>query len=411
MTDRLVIVIVGPTAVGKTKLGVELAKKIGGEVISGDSMQIYRHMDIATAKVTKEEMEGIKHYCIDIKDIHENYSVLEFQKNVRECIEHIHSQNKIPIIVGGTGLYIKAALYDYTFSDEKDGDDHRYDALTNEELYTKLKLFDPESANTIHPNNRRRVLRAIEIYEKSGQKKSEILEKQEHRCLFNAVFIGLTLPRELLYERINFRVDKMMQEGLYEEFQKLIAMGATKEDQGMKAIGYKEWFDLENVGKPQVVELIKQHSRQYAKRQYTWFKNQMDLHWIQVNLEDFNETVKEALAYIEDYKYFKYIAFTYHFEDLSAFCHDGILDIRFVYCGGEKTNPTLYELKTQKYHHQTLIKINFDIRKVDAKTLKKEYEAVIGKECQVYTKKDWQMPGIEVSKMIEIKELNKERER
>ncbi len=296
-----VLVVVGPTGVGKTKMGVELAKALNGEVISGDSMQIYKGMDIGTAKVTQEEMDGVIHHCVDILEPTDTYSVKDFQDTVRAKIKEISEKGKLPIIVGGTGLYIKAALYDYEFKETKD--DHsliqeKYKDYDNVALYNHLLSIDKKSAEDLHPNNRRRVLRAIEIFEETGEKKSEILEKQEHVCLYDAYFIGLTLDREVLYERINLRVDIMARNGLEQEVTTLLNQyDLTKENQSMKAIGYKEWFDyFENrVSKEEMYELIKQHSRQYAKRQYTWFKNQFDVHWYYVNLKDFNETVQQVL--------------------------------------------------------------------------------------------------------------------
>ena len=293
-----VIVVIGPTSVGKTKMGVALAKKLNGEVISGDSMQVYRQMDIGTAKVTIEEMEGVTHHCIDILDPKDQYSVHDFQQTVRKQITEITNRGHVPIIVGGTGLYIKAALYDYTFSEMENNHDEinkKYKDYTNEQLYAHLKQIDEESAKILHFNNRRRVLRAIEIYEQTGQKKSEMINEQEHICLYDAYFVGLTLPRELLYERINLRVDLMMKNGLQGEMESLIKQGLTRENQSMKAIGYKEWFDYFE-GKcdlNEVSENIKKHSRQYAKRQYTWFKNQF-VHWYDVCLENFSKTIEEV---------------------------------------------------------------------------------------------------------------------
>lgn len=294
-----VIVVIGPTSVGKTKMGVALAKKLNGEVISGDSMQVYRQMDIGTAKVTIEEMEGVTHHCIDILDPKDQYSVHDFQQTVRKQITEITNRGHVPIIVGGTGLYIKAALYDYTFSEMENNHDEinkKYKDYTNEQLYAHLKQIDEESAKILHFNNRRRVLRAIEIYEQTGQKKSEMINEQEHICLYDAYFVGLTLPRELLYERINLRVDLMMKNGLQGEMESLIKQGLTRENQSMKAIGYKEWFDYFE-GKcdlNEVSENIKKHSRQYVKRQYTWFKNQFDVHWYDVCLENFSKTIEEV---------------------------------------------------------------------------------------------------------------------
>lgn len=299
-----VIVIVGPTSVGKTKMGVELAKRINGEIISGDSMQIYKGMDIGTAKVTREEMSGIKHYLIDIKSPNEDYSVRDFQMMVRNCIEDITGRGKIPIIVGGTGLYIKAALYDYEFH-ESDIDHEifkeKYKDYSNQQLHQYLMNIDEKSAKQLHFNNRQRVLRAIEIYELSGRKKSEILDEQKHICLYDACFIGLTLDRNVLYQRINNRVDKMCNDGLESEVRTLYQKGYQRNMQSMKAIGYKEWFDYfeGKTTKENVLETIKKNSRNYAKRQYTWFKNQFDMNWFNVDLSCFDKTVNEVMEFLK----------------------------------------------------------------------------------------------------------------
>lgn len=299
-----VIVVVGPTSVGKTKMGVELAKVLHGEVISGDSMQIYKGMDIGTAKVTKQEMENIVHHCVDVLEPNESYSVKDFQETVRKLIQDIEKKNKVPIIVGGTGLYIKAALYDYEFQETRD--DHtviqnKYKDYSNEELYDYLKTIDEKSALELHPNNRRRVLRAIEIYEETGQRKSEIIDQQQHMCLYDTYFVGLTLDRPVLYDRINRRVDIMRQKGLKKEVESLYHQGLTREHQSMKAIGYKEWFDYFDgvIDEETVYELIKKHSRQYAKRQYTWFRNQFEMNWYEVDLNYFDKTVQEVLEDIK----------------------------------------------------------------------------------------------------------------
>ena len=307
-----VIVVIGPTSVGKTKMGVELAKVFNGEVISGDSMQIYKGLDIGSAKVTTDEMDGIIHHLIDIKNFDESYSVKEFQDTVRNKIEEITNKGKLPIIVGGTGLYIKAALYDYTFSDTQDDDHHqvneKYKDYDNLQLYNLLMSIDEKSALELHPNNRRRVMRAIEIYEQSGTKKSDIHEAQTHQCLYDAYFVGLTLDRAVLYERINKRVDIMKENGLEEEIERLMKQGFKREYQSGKGIGYKEWFDYYDglVSKEEVYENIKKHSRQYAKRQYTWFKNQFNVFWYDVNLEDFSQTVEKVAEDIKQYQRIQY---------------------------------------------------------------------------------------------------------
>ncbi len=299
-----VIVVVGPTGVGKTRMGVALAKYFNGEVISGDSMQIYKTMDIGTAKVKSEEMKGIVHHLIDIKDPTENYSVKDFQDEVRLKIKEITSRGKLPIIVGGTGLYIKAALYDYEFGESQmDHQEYidKYQAYSNKELYDLLNKIDETSAKELHPNNRQRVLRAIAIYESTGIKKSETLAKQNHELVYDAKFIGLTLEREALYERINQRVDLMMEQGLLQEIDGLMKKNYSKNLQSMKAIGYKEWFDYYQGTQTleETLELIKKNSRNYAKRQYTWFNNQIPVKWFNVNLENFDQTIKTVINDLE----------------------------------------------------------------------------------------------------------------
>ena len=300
-----VLCIVGPTAVGKTKMSIELAKQLNGEIISGDSMQIYRGMDIGTAKATMDERQGIPHHLIDEKNPDEPYSVAAFQQTVRAKIEEIKSRGKLPIIVGGTGLYIKSVLYDYEFageSESKEIDEAKYGHLSNEELHAKLATVDEAGAKDIHPNNRKRVIRALEIYETSGVKKSEMIEKQEHKMIYDACLIGLTDDRNVLYDRINKRVDVMYETGLVEEVKALFDQGIPAESQSIRAIGYKELYDYFKgfISLEESKELIKRNSRRYAKRQYTWFNNQMDVTWFKVDVQHFDKTVKEVLTYVQN---------------------------------------------------------------------------------------------------------------
>ena len=300
-----VLCIVGPTAVGKTKMSIELAKQLNGEIISGDSMQIYRGMDIGTAKATMDERQGIPHHLIDEKNPDEPYSVAAFQQTVRAKIEEIKSRGKLPIIVGGTGLYIKSVLYDYEFageSESKEVDEAKYGHLSNEELHAKLATIDEAGAKDIHPNNRKRVIRALEIYETSGVKKSEMIEKQEHKMIYDACLIGLTDDRNVLYDRINKRVDTMYETGLVEEVKALFDEGIPAESQSIRAIGYKELYDYFKgfISLEESKELIKRNSRRYAKRQYTWFNNQMDVTWFKVDVQHFDKTVKEVLTYVQN---------------------------------------------------------------------------------------------------------------
>lgn len=300
-----VLCIVGPTAVGKTKMSIELAKQLNGEIISGDSMQIYRGMDIGTAKATMDERQGIPHHLIDEKNPDEPYSVAAFQQTVRAKMEEIKSRGKLPIIVGGTGLYIKSVLYDYEFageSESKEIDEAKYGHLSNEELHAKLAAVDEAGAKDIHPNNRKRVIRALEIYETSGVKKSEMIEKQEHKMIYDACLIGLTDDRTVLYDRINKRVDTMYETGLVEEVKALFDQGIPAESQSIRAIGYKELYDYFKglISLEESKELIKRNSRRYAKRQYTWFNNQMDVTWFKVDVQHFDKTVKEVLTYVQN---------------------------------------------------------------------------------------------------------------
>ena len=298
-----VAVIIGPTAVGKTKLSIDLAKALNGEIISGDSMQIYRTMDIGTAKVTTDEMDGIPHYMIDIKDPEDSFSVAEFQERVRKCIREITERGKLPIIVGGTGLYIQSVLFDYQFTDEAGDATYREQmeklALEHgvEYIHKKLQEVDPESAERIHANNVRRVIRALEIFHTTGEKMSNQLEKQENELLYDVSLIGLTMDREMLYDRINLRVNLMIEQGLLEEVKGLHERG-VRDCQSIQAIGYKEIYDyFENrVSLEEAVSQLKTNSRRYAKRQLTWFRNKMDVAWFDVTD---GEKTSEILRYIE----------------------------------------------------------------------------------------------------------------
>lgn len=275
-----VLVIVGPTASGKSAFGIECAKAFNGEIISGDSIQIYRGLNIGSAKISQDEMSNIKHHLIDIKDANETYSVKEFQERGRSLIEEISLKNKLPIIVGGTGLYIKALLYDYVFFDEEEKD-NPYDELSNEDIYDVLLKEDPASLEKIHINNRKRLVRALNVLRKHKTGIADIASKQEHKLLYDAKIIGLTLDRESLYERINMRVDKMIEEGLLEEIQGLLDSGINFSNQSMQGIGYKEFKEYFNGEKSldECIASVKSNTKHFAKRQYTWFKNQMNLNW------------------------------------------------------------------------------------------------------------------------------------
>lgn len=310
LEKQKVLVVIGPTAVGKTKLSIQLAKRYNGEIISGDSMQVYKTLDIGTAKITKEEMDGVVHHLIDIKEPTEEFSVAEFQKLVREKIEEITSRGKLPIIVGGTGLYIQAVLQDYQFAEsEKDMElraslEQLAAEIGGEQLHQKLAELDPKTAETIHPNNTRRVIRALEVYYTTDQTVSEIQSKQNQEEWYNSLIIGLTMDRELLYSRINQRVDLMMEQGLLEEVKGLFDQQIYS--QAVRGIGYKEIYDyLEGKATlEEAVEQVKQNSRRYAKRQLTWFRNKMDVKWFDLTASVMQSTdteiFKEIFGTIEE---------------------------------------------------------------------------------------------------------------
>lgn len=297
---KKVLVIVGPTAVGKSAFGVSIAKRFNGEIISGDSIQVYKGLDIGSGKVTQEEMQGIKHYGIDVLDPKDSYSVYDFQKLSREYIDIITDLQKLPIIVGGTGLYIKSSLYDYSFNEEKkDYDTSFYDKLDNDALYEMLKEKDYNATLSIHKNNRKRVIRALAIADNETKTKSKNIDEQKHVMLYDALIIGLTVNREELYQRINNRVIGMMNQGLENEIRGLIAQNVSFDDRSMQGIGYKEFKEYLNgdCKIDDVVKLIQQHSRQFAKRQYTWFNNQMPIQWFDVDSE-----LDKAMELIEKWK-------------------------------------------------------------------------------------------------------------
>ncbi len=289
MSKQKLIVLTGPTAVGKSKLSIELAKRIGGEIISADSMQVYKYMDIGTDKISTEKMEGVPHHLIDILDPSENFNVFLFQKLVKEAICDISGRGKIPIIVGGTGFYIQAVLYDIDFT-ETDEDTSIRNELEEtakngetEALFNELKEIDPKSADIIHVNNVKRVIRALEYYKKTGRPISEHNEEQHQRTSpYDFKYFVLTDDREVLYSRIDKRVDLMIEEGLEEEVRKLLEMNIDRSATSMQGLGYREMlgyldgeYDLERA-----VYLIKRNTRHFAKRQLTWFRREKDVRWI-----------------------------------------------------------------------------------------------------------------------------------
>lgn len=286
-----IIVIVGPTGVGKTKLSVELAKKLDAEIINADSMQVYKDLNIGTAKIKEEEKEGIIHHLFDIVDVVDDYSVFNYQKDCRKKIADITSRGKRVIMVGGTGLYIKAALFDYKF---KEGTlQNEFTNLTNEELLEKIKKYEPNCM--IHINNRKRLVRTLNKYQNKEEKQTAGIN-----CLYPVKIIGLTTNREILYEKINARVNKMVEEGLVEEVKRFHDNGIYSKAI-MTGIGYKElyaYFDG-NCSIELAIDKIKQNSRRYAKRQYTFFRHQMNVKWFETNYNDFNSTINEVLNCIK----------------------------------------------------------------------------------------------------------------
>ncbi|MEI5994946.1 tRNA (adenosine(37)-N6)-dimethylallyltransferase MiaA [Candidatus Enterococcus mansonii] len=291
---KKVLVIVGPTAVGKTALSIELAKKLNGEIISGDSMQVYKRLDIGTAKVTKEEKEDIPHHLIDCRELSETYSVADFQKEGREIIEDIINRGKLPIVVGGTGLYIQALLYEFELGAQDESTDIRekYEQYAvehgNQLLWEILQKKDPKAAESIHFNNRKKVVRALEVFDKTGY--SILSPKEKPKRLYDYFLIGLETDRSLLYERINARVESMLANGLLKEADLLYK---NQSEQAIQGIGYKEFFPYfeEKITLEEATEQVKQNSRRYAKRQLTWFRNRMNASWW--DFVQFPETIFE----------------------------------------------------------------------------------------------------------------------
>ena len=288
-----IIVIVGPTGVGKTKLSIELAKKLDAEIINGDSVAIYKDLDIGSAKPSVEERDGIVHHLIDIREVEEDYSVFDYQRDVRKLIEDINSRGKRIIIVGGTGLYIKASLYDYNFSDGTTY--NMYDDLTNEEILDKIKESNIELEYIPEVNNRQRLVRLLNKIDNN-----EEITNNKDKLLYPIKVIGLTTDRDILYERINKRVDIMVENGLLDEINKLKDRYNNSRILN-SGIGYKEFYDYlyNNKSLEETLDTIKLNSRRFAKRQYTFFNNQFNTKWFDVDFNDFNNTINEVYNYIE----------------------------------------------------------------------------------------------------------------
>ena len=285
----MIYVVCGPTGVGKTKLSVMLAKKYNGIVVNADSMQVYKYLDIGTAKVTESEKEGIPHLLFDIVNPDELYTVFDYQRDLRKVIEE--NKDKNIILVGGSGLYIKAGLYDYKFALEEEKQ-NTYDDLDNETLYKMVKELDEDT--DIHVNNRKRLIRRLN---------QKCISSEGNKLLYDAIFIGLTTSRDKLYDRINKRVDEMVNDGLIDEVKSLYDKN-IRSKAIMTGIGYKELYDYfdSKISLEEAIDLIKKRSRHYAKRQYTWFNNQMDIKWFDVDFNNFDNTFKSVVKYIEENK-------------------------------------------------------------------------------------------------------------
>ena len=299
------LVLTGPTAVGKTKLSISLAKAINGEIISADSMQVYRHMDIGSAKIRKEEMEGVPHYLVDVLEPEEEFHIVKFQQMAKEAMKEIYSRNKIPILVGGTGFYIQSVTKDIDFTEAEQETAYRQELETlalekgSAFLHEKLREVDPQSAEEIHENNVKRVIRALEFYEQNGFPISQHnAEQKQRQSPYQLAYFVLNAPRPLLYERIDRRVDEMIQEGLVKEVQTLKERGCHRGMVSMQGLGYKEILDyLEgNCSLEEAVRILKRDTRHFAKRQITWFKREEDVTW--VNKDDFDYNEEKILEYM-----------------------------------------------------------------------------------------------------------------
>lgn len=302
------IIITGPTAVGKTAASIGLAKAVGGEIISADSMQVYKHMDIGTAKITPEEMDGVNHYLIDELEPNQEFNIVKFQQRAKQAIGEISSRGHIPIIAGGTGFYIQSVVYDVDFDEESSGQDSyraRLCAMADDgrlnELHAMLAAVDSVSAENIHPNNVKRVIRALEYFHQTGVPISEHNREQSKKeSPYRFAYFVLNDERETLYERINRRVDKMIACGLVEEVRRLKEMGYDRSFVSMQGIGYKEILDFldQKITLDEAVYMIKRDTRHFAKRQITWFKREKEVIW--VNIQDFDRNMEKVQAYMLD---------------------------------------------------------------------------------------------------------------
>lgn len=297
------IILTGPTAVGKTELSLQLAKAVNGEMISADSMQVYRFMDIGTAKIMPNEMQGIKHYLIDILDPTQDFNVVTFQQMAKKAMEQIYDNGKIPIIVGGTGFYIQALLYDTSFEETEESLYRKeltkyYEQYGAHMLHECLKEIDPVSYETIHENNVKRVIRALEFYHDTGYSISKHNNEQRQKeSPYNFEYFVLNDKRELLYDRIEKRIDNMLEEGLVEEVRKLLSMGCTKDMVSMQGLGYKEIISYLNgdCTLEDAVYILKRETRHFAKRQLTWFRRERNVTWIDKSVFSSSEVMLQFM--------------------------------------------------------------------------------------------------------------------
>ena len=299
------IILTGPTAVGKTKASIGLAKAINGEIISADSMQVYKYMDIGSAKIRPDEMDGVKHYLVDVLEPDEEFHVVRFQQMAKDALDAIYAKGKIPIVVGGTGFYIQALLYDIDFTESNEDTSYReeLETLANihgvDYVHNMLREVDPESAEVIHANNLKRVIRALEYYKQTGEKISDHNEKEKAKeSPYDFCYFVLNDDRERLYNRIDLRIDQMLEEGLLHEVQALKKKGYTKDMVSMQGLGYKEILDYLNgeCTLEEAIYILKRDTRHFAKRQLTWFRRERDVIWI--NKNEFNHDEDRILQKI-----------------------------------------------------------------------------------------------------------------
>ena len=311
MTKQPLIILSGPTAVGKTALSIELAKRVNGAIISADSMQVYKYMDIGSAKIRPEEMQGIKHYLVDELEPDEEFNVVRFQQMAKKAMDEIYDKGKIPIVVGGTGFYIQALLYDIDFTENEEDTSYReeLEQLASEKgaeyLHEMLQEIDSASAKSIHANNVKRVIRALEFYKQTGKKISEHNETERAKeSPYDFCYFVLNDDRQLLYDRINKRIDIMLEDGLLEEVLSLKNKGYTKDMVSMQGLGYKEILDYLNgeISLEEAIYILKRDTRHFAKRQLTWFRRERDVIWIDKNKYDHDEDkiLEVMLSYVHE---------------------------------------------------------------------------------------------------------------